>query len=183
MLGFGGPEEVAQKNERYRKAFANRKAEDQVGFRPTEHLAALCPAIVLDDGVEARRIGIRGQRYFMESLNYWARGANTERPDPSLWVDDDLLGTDAQGNAMIKTWWASEEITVDFSDPGLQLLNPNHAYGTVADAIGYVDRLVEAGVDEVLFICQMGTVPQDAQLQTIRNIGEHVIPHFRAMDL
>jgi hypothetical protein len=74
----------------------------------------------------------------------------------------------------------SEEITVDFSDPSLQLLNPNHAYGTVHDAIGYVERLIDAGVDEVLFICQMGTVPQEAQLQTIRNLGEHVIPHFRA---
>ena len=25
----------------------------------------------------------------------------------------------------------------------------------------------------------MGTVPQEAQMETIRNIGEHVIPHFR----
>ena len=41
-------------------------------------------------------------------------------------------------------------------------------------------RLQEAGVDEVLFLCQMGTVPHDAQMETIRNIGEHVIPHFRA---
>ena len=32
----------------------------------------------------------------------------------------------------------------------------------------------------MLFITQMGTVPQDMQLETIRNIGEHVIPHFRA---
>ena len=56
---------------------------------------------------------------------------------------------------------------------------PNHAYGTVADCIGYVGRLLDAGVDEVLFCCQMGTVPQWAQLETIRNIGEHVIPYFR----
>jgi alkanesulfonate monooxygenase SsuD/methylene tetrahydromethanopterin reductase-like flavin-dependent oxidoreductase (luciferase family) len=180
VLGFGGPDEVAQKNARYRKAFANRKADDQVGFRPTEHLAALCPAIVLDDGAAARRIGIKGQRYFMESLSYWASGNHTERPDPGAWIDDDLEGTDASGQTIIKTTWASEEITVDFSDPGLMLLNPNHAYGTVADAIGYVERLIDAGVDEVLFICQMGTVPQAAQLETIRNIGEHVIPHFRA---
>ena len=27
---------------------------------------------------------------------------------------------------------------------------------------------------------QMGTVPQDIQLQTLRALGEHVIPHFRA---
>ena len=53
------------------------------------------------------------------------------------------------------------------------------AYGTVDDCIGYVSRLIEAGADEILFICQMGSVPQWAQLETIRNIGQHVIPHFR----
>jgi hypothetical protein len=66
------------------------------------------------------------------------------------------------------------------------MLNPNHAYGTVEDCIGYVTRLIEAGADEILFLNQMGTVPQWAMLDTIRNIGEHVIPYFRTgpgMDL
>lgn len=79
---------------------------------------------------------------------------------------------------MIRSRWASEDLVVDFGDPSLALLNPNHAYGTVDDAIEYVGRLKEAGVDEILFICQMGTVPQDAQLETIRNIGRYVISHF-----
>jgi hypothetical protein len=70
---------------------------------------------------------------------------------------------------------------VDFSDPGMAMLNPNHAYGTVEDCIGYVTRLIDAGADEILFLNQMGTVPQPAMLETIRNIGEHVIPHFRAL--
>ena len=52
--------------------------------------------------------------------------------------------------------------------------------GTVDDCIGYVNRLIEAGADEIMFLVQMGTVPQWAMLETIRNIGEHVIPHFRA---
>jgi hypothetical protein len=43
-----------------------------------------------------------------------------------------------------------------------------------------VGRLIESGADEILFICQMGTVPQWAQLDTIRNIGKYVIPYFRA---
>ena len=34
VLGFGGPEEVARKNDLYRKAWSERKPEDQVGFRP-----------------------------------------------------------------------------------------------------------------------------------------------------
>ena len=35
VLGFGGPEEVATKNEAYRRAFAERRPEDQVGIFPT----------------------------------------------------------------------------------------------------------------------------------------------------
>ena len=181
VLGFGGPDEVAHKNDLYRAAWAGRDEADQVGYRPIEHLAALCPAIVLDDNAEARRIGIRGQRYFMESLAYWYAGG--ERPDPTRWDDEDQTFTASGGEAVIRTKFASEDIVVDFSDPRLALMNPNHAYGTVDDCIGYVGRLVDAGVDEILFICQMGTVPQWAQMETIRNIGEHVIPYFRARDV
>jgi alkanesulfonate monooxygenase SsuD/methylene tetrahydromethanopterin reductase-like flavin-dependent oxidoreductase (luciferase family) len=186
VLGFGGPDDVAKKNVIYREAWAKRKVEDQVGFRPTQHLAALCPTIVLDDEVQARNIGIRGQRYFMESLAHWYTGG--EKPDPSQWADADLLTRDATGKivmnttegAVIDTSFASEKVAVDFSDPGMALLNPNHAYGKVEDCIGYVSKLIEAGADEILFICQMGTVPQWAQMETIRNIGTHVIPHFRS---
>ncbi len=177
VLGFGGPDEVAKKNDLYRKNWASRKSEDQVGFNPIEHFAALCPAIVLEDGQEARKIGVRGQRYFMESLAYWYTGG--AMPDHTKWADDDLRVDETTGEEVIKSRWASEEIIVDFADPTMALLNPNHAYGTVDDAIGYVTRLQEAGVDEVLFICQMGTVPQWAQLETIRNIGEKLIPYFR----
>ncbi len=176
VLGFGGPEEVAKKNAVYRNAWANRKPEDQVGFRPTQHLAALCPAIVLDDNDAARKIGVRGQRYFMESLAYWYSGG--ERPDHTKWQDD--LTQSTTGETVIRSRWASEEITVDFSDSSMALMNPNHAYGTVKDCIGYVQRLIDAGADEILFICQMGTVPQWAQLETIRNIGKFVIPYFRS---
>jgi alkanesulfonate monooxygenase SsuD/methylene tetrahydromethanopterin reductase-like flavin-dependent oxidoreductase (luciferase family) len=176
VLGFGGPDEVAKKNAVYRSAWAERKREDQVGFRPIQHLAALCPAIVLDDNDTARRIGVRGQRYFMESLAYWYSGG--ERPDHTKWQDD--LTQSTTGETIIKSRWASEEITVDFSDSSMALMNPNHAYGTARDCVGYVQRLIDAGADEILFICQMGTVPQWAQLETIRNIGRHVIPYFRS---
>jgi alkanesulfonate monooxygenase SsuD/methylene tetrahydromethanopterin reductase-like flavin-dependent oxidoreductase (luciferase family) len=176
VLGFGGPDEVAKKNSVYREAWNSRNAEDQVGYRPTQHLAALCPAIVLDDGAAARKIGVRGQRYFMESLAYWYSGG--EPPDHTKWQDD--LTQSTTGESVIRSRWASEEIVVDFSGSSMALMNPNHAYGTVKDCIGYVQRLIDAGADEILFICQMGTVPQWAQLETIRNIGTHVIPYFRS---
>src|SRR5580704_3262456 len=178
VLGFGGPEQVAEKNAIYRKAFANRKDADQVGWVPTEHFAALCPAIVLDDGQEARRIGLRGQRFFMESIGHWASGGTQPLPDPDSWPDD-LTATTGDGTVIIESAIGREKISVDFSDSRFALLNPNHAYGTVEDCIGYVSRLVAAGADEILFLNQMGTVPQWAMMETIRQIGEYVIPHFR----
>ena len=45
-----------------------------------------------------------------------------------------------------------------------------------------MERLIDAGADEILFLNQMGTVPQWAMLETIRQIGEHVIPHFHSQD-
>ena len=55
-----------------------------------------------------------------------------------------------------------------------------HAYGGWRDAIAFAERLEEAGADEIMCLIQMGTVPQAACLETIRQWGEHVIPHFRS---
>lgn len=179
VLGFGGPEQVAEKNAIYRNAFEHRAPEDQVGYRPTEHLAALCPAIVLDDRAQARRIGLRGQRFFMESIAHWGSAGATPLPDPDSWPAD-LETATGDGSAVIESAIGREKFSLDLSSPDEAMLNPNHAYGTVDDCIAYVERLVDAGADEILFLNQMGTVPQWAMLETIRQIGERVIPHFRA---
>jgi alkanesulfonate monooxygenase SsuD/methylene tetrahydromethanopterin reductase-like flavin-dependent oxidoreductase (luciferase family) len=176
VLGFGGPEDIAKKNETYRKAFRERKAEDQVGFRPNEHLAALCPTIVLGDRDKARRVGLRGQRFFAESIAYWYQGG----PKPS--VED--LSADEQLKALTEK---KEQVVAYLSEEHIPIGTEhytsyeeiNDAYGTPDDCIRYVQRLFDAGADEILFLMQMGTIPQAAILETIRNIGEFVIPHFR----
>ena len=70
-----------------------------------------------------------------------------------------------------------EKIEVGTEATGLY--NPNHAYGSPDDAKGYVQRLVDAGADEIMFIIQMGTVPQWAAMETIENLCKLVIPDFR----
>lgn len=179
VLGFGGPDEVASKNKIYRDAWAGRKPEDQVGYRPIQHLAALCPTVVLDNADQARTIGLRGQRYFYESLNYWYGGG--PRPDPEKW------GTELvdENNQIITTKLASETVTMDLRPdengrkPSQGILSAQNAYGSVEDCIDYVQQLADAGADEILFMTNMGTVPQWAQLETLRKIGTYVIPHFR----
>jgi hypothetical protein len=59
------------------------------------------------------------------------------------------------------------------------MYNTDHALGDADTAIGYVKRLQDAGVDNVMCLIQMGTLTQDQQLETIRIFGEQVIPHFR----
>ncbi|MBW8812908.1 MAG: LLM class flavin-dependent oxidoreductase [Caulobacterales bacterium] len=180
VLGFGGPAEVAKKNAAYKEAWDSRDPAEQVGYRPIRHLAALCPTIVLDDAEEARRIGIRGQRYFYESLNYWYGGG--PKPDPDAWGEELL---EAGTNTIITSKLASETLTMELRPdeggrrPSEGILSADNAYGDVAKCIDYVQQLIDAGADEILFMTNMGTVPQWAQLETLRKIGTHVIPHFR----
>ena len=174
VLGFSGPDEFARKNAIYRKAFAERNPADQVGFRPNEHLAVLCPAVVLDDRDQARRIGIRGQRFFAESLAYWyAGGPPPEIPDLSVEEQEDKL---ARHKERVLAFLGGVNITPTEQHTGYYDLDA--AYGTVEDAIAYAERLKAAGADEILFMPQMGTVPHEVIMQTIGNIGRAVIPHF-----
>ena len=58
--------------------------------------------------------------------------------------------------------------------------NIDHAYGNAEDAIRYVEELEKIGADEIMCMIQMGTLPQDVMLETIRQFGTKVIPHFQA---
>jgi alkanesulfonate monooxygenase SsuD/methylene tetrahydromethanopterin reductase-like flavin-dependent oxidoreductase (luciferase family) len=178
-LGFAGPDDVATKNELYRNAIAKRNDADIVGAFPNDKLVALCPAIVLEDRDEAQRIGFRGQRFFVEAIAQWKGGPP---PDPNTYDVDNEAALLAMQEATLKAKFGSEDIksiSIDeIRSSGLQRYNINQAYGNPDDAIAYIERLIEAGADEIMFILQMGTVPQEAILESIRQIGRHVIPHF-----
>jgi alkanesulfonate monooxygenase SsuD/methylene tetrahydromethanopterin reductase-like flavin-dependent oxidoreductase (luciferase family) len=184
-LGFSGPEDIAEKNRVYRAAVARRNPDDVVGAFAVDHLSALCPAIVLDDAAAARQIGFRGQRFFAESLNQWSRG--TPPPDPASYgADSEAVLAAAREKLEVK--FGSELVTI--ADPtdrrdaeqkvGIAITRDDQAYGSVQSCINYVQRLIEAGADEIMFLIQMGTVPQAVCLETIRNIGTAVLPYFRA---
>jgi alkanesulfonate monooxygenase SsuD/methylene tetrahydromethanopterin reductase-like flavin-dependent oxidoreductase (luciferase family) len=178
VLGFSGPEEIARKNAIYREHFRNRKPEDQVGYRPTEHLAALCAACVLEDREKARRIGLRGQRFFAEAIAHWYQGGPKPTVDESLTAEDQAAIL-AQEKEQLITYLSEEKITVGDEHTSNYTVAQD-AYGNPEDCIRYVTRLQDAGADEILFLFQMGSIPHAAIMETIRNIGEKVIPHFRA---
>jgi len=41
-----------------------------------------------------------------------------------------------------------------------------------------VQRFVDAGVDELILVMQMGTVSHELILQSLRTFAEEVMPHF-----
>jgi alkanesulfonate monooxygenase SsuD/methylene tetrahydromethanopterin reductase-like flavin-dependent oxidoreductase (luciferase family) len=171
-LGFNGPDDIAEKRTLYDAAINARQPTDMVGEIANDHLSALCPTTVLDDREEARKFGLRGQRFFVESLEHWYGGGPP--PDPDRYADAENLAALLGKEEVTSTHFGNERIEVRTGKR-----NPNQAYGDANDTIAYCERLQAAGANEVMFLLQMGTIPQSVVMDTIRNIGTKVIPHFR----
>jgi alkanesulfonate monooxygenase SsuD/methylene tetrahydromethanopterin reductase-like flavin-dependent oxidoreductase (luciferase family) len=176
VLGFAGPEEISVYHSLYRTAISERTGAELVSSEINDWFAVLCPTITLDDADRAFRIGTRAQRFFAEAITHWY-GLG---PPPAL----DTEGEDNVG-AMRRE---REQTIARMHEANIPVLPntastfkvPGNAYGDSRAAIGYVERLIDAGATEVMCLIQMGTVPQDVCLETIRQWGLHVIPHFRS---
>lgn len=173
VMGFAGPDEIRVYRKIYDEAIAARTPEKMVSTVANDSLVALCPTIVLDDVESARRYGVRGQRFFAESIAYWYGGGEP----PTLEFGDDPLGDLERRKEEHISRLHEAKIPVN-PETGATF-NVNHAYGDAQQAIDYVQQLVDAGADEIMCLIQMGLVPQDVCLETIRQWGESVLPHFR----
>jgi alkanesulfonate monooxygenase SsuD/methylene tetrahydromethanopterin reductase-like flavin-dependent oxidoreductase (luciferase family) len=174
VLGFAGPAQVAEMRRAYDAAIAARTGGRLVSTVVNDHFAALCPTIVLDDRDEAIRVGARGQRFFAQSIAHWYGSA----PPPDEAVVPGRDEVEAIRRAAEQQVAYLHEAEIPVGPNTTSTFNADHAYGTADDAIAYVERLAEAGADEVMCLIQMGTVPQNACLETIRQWGDKVIPHF-----
>lgn len=173
VLGFAGPDEVAGLRKIYDEAAATRSGDRLVSDVVNHHFAALCPTIVLDDADLAFRVGSRGQRFFAESIGHWYGAGPPPDLDPAL---DDEGAIERSRDRFVAYL---SEAKVPLGPNTTATFNVEHAYGSTSTAIEYVERLVDAGADEIMCLIQMGTVPHGVCMETIRHWGETVIPHFR----
>lgn len=175
VMGFAGADDVREMRKVYDEARAARTGERFVSDRANDHLSALCPTVVLDDAELALRLGTRGQRFFAESIAHWYGNS----PAPSAYAEDeDHVAAMARDREELVAKLHEANIPARPVDTGT--FNAEHAYGDAATAVDYVQQLADIGVDEVMCLIQMGTVPQEACMETIRQWGETVIPHFRS---
>ncbi len=176
VLGFAGPDEVRALRDIYDDGIATRNGKRFVSSSTNDHFAALCPTIVLDDREHAIQVGARGQRFFAEAIAHWYGGGPPpeEDTDPAA---DEVAEIDAAAERMVAFLHEAE---IPVQPTSTATFHVDHGYGDHRDAIAYVERLAAAGANEVMCLIQMGTVPQAVCLETIRQWGEHVIPHFRS---
>jgi alkanesulfonate monooxygenase SsuD/methylene tetrahydromethanopterin reductase-like flavin-dependent oxidoreductase (luciferase family) len=177
VLGFAGIDEVTELVKIYHDAIATRTGDRFVSTVVNDHISALCPTVVLDDGDEALRVGARGQRFFAEAIAHWYGGGPPPAEDTE--GEDNVAAITRDKEALVARLHEAE---IPVNPNTTATFNIDHAYGTADRAIAYVEQLEDAGADEIMCLIQMGTVPQAACLETIRQWGEKVIPYFRAKE-
>jgi alkanesulfonate monooxygenase SsuD/methylene tetrahydromethanopterin reductase-like flavin-dependent oxidoreductase (luciferase family) len=158
-FAFGSDDYLAQKLADYRAAVATARP---AGRAVNNHFACTPAALVLEDDRKACAYGLRGARFFAESLSrYYLPGA---RPIGRLDVPRDFLSEDELDAAMALRNTEGSPVAAIVGDPGC--------------ARETVQRFVEIGVDELILVMQMGTVPHEVIMESLRTFAEKVMAHF-----
>jgi alkanesulfonate monooxygenase SsuD/methylene tetrahydromethanopterin reductase-like flavin-dependent oxidoreductase (luciferase family) len=162
-FAVGNDAALAQKVAAYREAV---KGAHPKGYSVTNHFASAPPCLVLADDKKACEYGFRGARFFIESLSsYYFTGTSGVGAGQSLPVPREFLsGEDLESARRAR------------NTPGAQLAaiigDPVAARETIA-------RFQASGVDELLLVMQMGTVPHEIIMESLTTFAEQVMPHFR----
>jgi len=158
-FAFGHDDYLAEKVSAYRAAVRDAKP---VGRTKNDWFACTPATLVLEDDRKACKYGTRGARFFAESLaRYYLSGT---RPTGKLDVPRDFLSEAELDDAMAYRNSAGSDMASIVGDP------------TCAREV--VQRFKEVGVDELILVMQMGTVPHELVMESLRTFAEKVMPHF-----
>jgi alkanesulfonate monooxygenase SsuD/methylene tetrahydromethanopterin reductase-like flavin-dependent oxidoreductase (luciferase family) len=152
----GTDEQLVEKVTAYRAALADSKPTS----RATNDWVCCTPTtLVLRDDRRACEHGFRGARYFREGLGTYF--FSPHRVVGGLDISRDPL-TQSE---------LDEAITTRGRDLSAIIGDPVAARETVA-------RFDAAGVDELILVMQLGTVPHEVVLESIRTFAADVMPYF-----
>jgi alkanesulfonate monooxygenase SsuD/methylene tetrahydromethanopterin reductase-like flavin-dependent oxidoreductase (luciferase family) len=155
----GTDAELGQRVTSYREAIGAARSG---GKRVNDHFACTPTAVVLKDDRKACEYGFRGGRFFAECLGTYFFG--NQRPVGPLDISRERLSPRALDEAMAARNRAGSQLVAINGDP--------------VSARETVSRYAAGGVDELILVMQLGTVPQAIVLESLRTFAEHVMPHF-----
>lgn len=158
-FAFGTDDSLEPKIAAYRRAV---EASNPVGRVKNNHFACTPATLVLPDDRKACAYGYRGSRFFLESLSRYYFGG--DRPTGELPVPRDFLADADLEEAMAQRNTEGSQLATIVGDP--------------ACARETVQRLVDIGVDELILVMQMGTVPHEIVMESMKTFAEQVMPHF-----
>lgn len=155
----GGTEEQLRQNvAAYRAAIGRSKVPPR---RITNQFCSTPAALVLDDDREACEIGFRGARYHQEGLATYFFSPVRVTGSPEI-NRAPLAPADL------------EKARAARSNSAGPL---NAVIGDPVAAREAVQRFAASGVDELIMVMQMGTIPHEAVLRSLRVFAERVMPH------
>ena len=181
VMGFGGHDDVLELRKSYDHAFDNRKPGDAVATVLNRHFSVACPTVICDDREEARQLGARGQRFFGESVKHWSSG--TAEPKEDTEHDDNYAFMERAKQEMLDRYDRGDVPPAFHNQRSLfaSAFNVDHAYGDWRDAVAHIERLEAAGAMEVKCLTQYATLTYEQRMETMRQMGAKVIPHFRSV--
>jgi alkanesulfonate monooxygenase SsuD/methylene tetrahydromethanopterin reductase-like flavin-dependent oxidoreductase (luciferase family) len=158
-FAFGSDDYLGEKVRQYRQAVATAAP---AGRQKNDHFACTPATLVLEDDRRACMHGLRGARFFAESLaRYYLAGS---RPTARLDVPRGFFSDADLDEAMAIRNAPGSPVTAIVGDP--------------ACAREAVARFRDIGVDELILVMQMGTVPHELIVESLRTFAEKVMPHF-----
>ncbi len=158
-FAMGSDDYLADKVDAYREAVSKAVP---VGEMVVNHFACTPPTLVLEDDRKACEYGFRAARFFSEALGKYYMGA--DRPVGKLPIHRDFFVESDLKAAMANRNRPGDSANVCVGDPSA--------------ARDYVQRFVDIGVDELILVMQMGTVPMELVTESIKTFAEKVMPHF-----
>ena len=164
-LGLGSLNFTAGNDDYLKAKVATYRSAIASGRSPTgvvnNRFCCTPTTIVLNDDRRACEHGFRGARYFQESLATYF--FSRERVVPPVDFSRDPLTAAELARAMTERNGPGSTLTSIIGDPSA--------------AIETVRRFEAAGVDELIMVMDLGTVPHEIVAESIRTFGEKVMPH------
>ncbi len=155
----GNDDYLKRKIESYRTAIAG--ARGIVGS-VNNRFCCTPTALVLDDDREACAWGFRGARFFQESLSTYF--FSRERITGPIEINRDPLTQSELDKAMASRGTPNSPLTSVIGDPNA--------------ARESVSRFQAAGVDELILVMDLGTIPHEVVTRSLKTFAEKVMPHF-----